>query len=209
MPVTRFMMRKVACSFTLIFTAAVATWAQINNSAPEYGALSDIKNMSRVYIYSDDLESRGLILKELKGTHLQVVGKVEDAEFFIFYGRSFFDSGYSSFGGIFGGVFGNVTTKNTAEVGEYYVLMRGDKLETGVYRPRILWGKQNLRVIRGNPFIKTRLPAKDVSKKFLKELEKARAETSSQSKYLPVPETPSVFRFLAHYSRFLKNAAIS
>lgn len=169
-------MRKVICGFTIILVAAAATLAQINNSAPEYGTLPDIKDMRRVYVYSDDLEARGLVLEELsKDPQLQVVGKLEEAEFFIFYGRSFFDTGYSSFGGIFGGVFGNVTTKNTAEVGEYYVLMRGDKLESGAFRPRIIWGKQNLRVMRGNPFIKTKLPARGVTKNFVKELQKARA----------------------------------
>lgn len=167
----------------MILLTATTAFAQITNSVPEYGTLSDIKNLKRVYVYSDDLESRGVILEELgKGSQLQVVGKLEDAEFFIFYGRSFFDTGYSSFGGIFSGVFGNVTTKTTAEVGEYYVLMRGDKLESGAYRPRILWGKQNLRVIRGNAFIKTKLPAKDVTKKFVKELQKARTETSARAK---------------------------
>ncbi len=170
-------MRKVIYSFTIILMTATAALAQITNSAPEYGTLLDVKDMRRVYVYSDDLEARGLVLEELsKDPQLQVVGKLEDAEFFIFYGRSFFDTGYSSFGGIFGGVFGNVTTKNTAEVGEYYVLMRGDKLEGSAYRPRVLWGKQNLRVVRGNAFIKTKLPAKDVTKKFVKELQKARGE---------------------------------
>ena len=174
------MMPKVICAFTLTLIAMSAAFAQINKSAPEYGTLSDLKDMRRVYVYSDDLESRGIILEELaKGSQLQVVGKLQDAEFFIFYGRSFFDTGYSSFGGIFGGVFGNVTTKNTAEVGEYYVLMRGDKLEGGGYRPRILWGKQNLRVVRGNAFIRTKLPATDVTKKFVKELQKTRTEKSS------------------------------
>lgn len=170
-------MRKVICTFTMMLMAAIAAFAQINNSAPEYGTLSDIKDMRRVYVHSEDLESRGLILEELsKGSQLEVVGKLEEAEYFIFYGRSFIDSGYSSFGGIFSGVFGNVTTKNTAEVGEYYVFMRGDKLESGAYRPRIIWGKQNLRVVRGNAFIKTKLPAKDVTKNFVRELQKARGE---------------------------------
>jgi hypothetical protein len=171
-------MHKAICAFTLTLVAMTAAFAQIHNSAPEYGTLSDIKDMTRVYVYSDDLESRGIILEELaKGSQFQVVGKLEEAEFFIFYGRSFFETGYSSFGGIFGGVFGNVTSKNTAEVGEYYVLMRGDKLENGGFRPRILWGKQNLRVVRGNAFVKTKLPAKDVTKKFVKELQKTRAES--------------------------------
>jgi hypothetical protein len=174
-------MQKVICALILTLVATTGAFAQINNSAPEYGTLSDIKDMRRVYVYSDDLESRVIILEELgKGSQLQVVGKLEDAEFFIFYGRSFFETGYSSFGGIFSGVFGNVITKNTAEVAEYYVLMRGDKLEGSGYRPRILWGKQNLRVLRGNAFVKTKLPAKDVTKKFVKELQKARAEKSTQ-----------------------------
>ena len=170
-------MRKINISFLLILLSTLPAFSQINNSAPEYGSISEIKDSSRVYVYSDDLESRELILKELsKDSKIKVVGKLEEAEFFIFYGRSFFDTGYSSFGGIFGGVFGSVTTKNTSEVGEYYVLMRGDKLESGGYRPRILWGKQNLKVIRGNAFIKTKLPAKSVTRDFLKELQKARGE---------------------------------
>jgi hypothetical protein len=167
-------MRKIVFGLILALAAASAALAQINGSAPEYGTLSDIKDMRRVYVYSEDLASRDLILEELaKDSQLQVVGKLEEAEFFIFYGRSFLDTGYSSFGGIFGGVLGSVTTKNTAEVGEYYVLMRGDKLEGGGYRPRILWGKQNLRVVHGNAFIKSKLPAKDVTRKFVKEMEKA------------------------------------
>jgi hypothetical protein len=172
------MIRKPVSALLLLLAIATAVSAQINNSAPEYGTLTDIKNHHRVYVYSEDLDSRNLILQELhKDQQLEVVGKLEDAEFFIFYGRSFFDTGYTSFGGIFGGVFGTVTTKNTAEIAEYYVVMRGDKLENGSYRPRILWGKQNLKVIRGNAFVKTKLPAQEVTRKFVKELQKARLQT--------------------------------
>jgi hypothetical protein len=153
------MMRKAVIVVLLRLALATAVSAQINNSAPEYGTLTDVRNYHRVYVYSEDLDSRNLILQELrKDQQIEVVGKLEDAEFFIFYGRSFRDNGYTSFGGIFGSVLGTVTTKNTEETAQYYVLMRGDKLENGSYRPRILWGKQNLRVNRGNALVKTKLP---------------------------------------------------
>jgi hypothetical protein len=167
----------ILCLF-LLTPAAIN--AQQSSSVPEYGTLADIKEMRRVYVYSEDLKSRELIVKEIsKDTLLQVVGKPEEAEFFIFYGSSFFDTGYSSFGVFGGSGFGTVTSRNTAEIGEYYVLMRGDKLENGSYRPRILWGKQNLHVARNSPaglFVKesVRLPAAGVTKNFVKELQKTR-----------------------------------
>jgi hypothetical protein len=166
------------CCLLLAPTAVAAQ--QQSSSVPEYGTLADIKHTRKVYVYSEDLKSRELILKELnKDSLLQVVGKPEEAEFFIFYGSSFFDTGYSSFGVFGGSIFGSVISRNTAEIGEYYVLMRGDKLENGVYRPRILWGKQNLHVARNSPasvFIKesARLPAAGVTKKFVKELQRTR-----------------------------------
>ncbi len=171
------MTRHAPYTLLLLLIIVTVSFAQINSSAPEYGTLSDITSLRRVYVYSDDLGARDLILQELrKDPQLEVVGKLEEAEFFIFYGRSFFDTGYTSFGGIFGGVFGNMTTKNTAEIAEYYVLMRGDKLDGNSFRPRILWGKQNLRVVRSNAFVKTKLPAQEVTRKFVKELQKTRAE---------------------------------
>jgi hypothetical protein len=170
-------MRKVFCAIVTVFSFAAIVFAQTTKILPEYGDLSEIKEARKVYVYSEDLGSRDLILKELKKDKLlEVVGKPEDAEFFIFYGSSFLDTGYTSFGGIFGGVFGNVTTRNVSEVGEYYVIRRGDKLETGGNRPRILWGKQNLKVFRGNPFLKSKVPAKDVTRDFIKELQQARSE---------------------------------
>jgi hypothetical protein len=174
--VTVSRLKSAIYTLTVILVGGAKIFAQIGD-APEYGKLTELKDMHRVYVHSDDLDSRELIVTEIaKHSHLQVVGKIEDAEFFIFYGRSFFETGYSSFGGIFGGAFGTVTTKTGAEVGEYYVFTRGDKLESGSYRPRIIWGKQNLKVIRGNPFVKTRLPSKDVTKKFLKDFDKARTK---------------------------------
>jgi hypothetical protein len=39
----------------------------------------------------------------------------------------------------FAGLIGNGTTKNTAEVGEYFVVMRGDKLERGTVVREFFW----------------------------------------------------------------------
>jgi hypothetical protein len=173
-------MLKVICGLLLLLCLAAGARGQVNDKLPEYGTLPEIKDARKVYVYSEDLSSRDLILKELeKDKLLEVVGKPEEAEFFIFYGRSFVDTGYSSFGGVFGGIFGSVTTKNTSEVAEYYIIKRGDKLETGGNRPRILWGRQNLKVFHGNALFKSNLPAKNVTRDFVKELKKAREEKRS------------------------------
>jgi hypothetical protein len=122
-------MRQLRNSLLVVLFLATVYYPQINNSAPEYGTLEEIKDARKAYVYSEDLESRDLILKELsKDTLIEVVGKIEDAEFFIFYGSSFIETGYASFGGIFGSLGGAITTKTISEVAEYYVIKKGDKL---------------------------------------------------------------------------------
>ena len=159
--------------FILFFSHTVT--AQVGNNVPEYGTVSDLKNATRVYVHSDDYEAREMILKELsKDGELKVVGKPEEAEFFIGYGRAFFDTGYTAFGGVFGSIGVSSVSKSTAEVGEFYVLMRGDKLENGSYRPRIIWAKQNLKVFRGNAFFKSKHPAPKITREFMKLLSKTR-----------------------------------
>jgi hypothetical protein len=146
-------------------------FAQDINSAPEFGEVAELKNSKKVYIYADDLEMRKLILEELKkGSQLEVVGKIEEADFFIFYGTSFYSTGSTSFGGIFGNIIISSTATNTKEFADYYVIKKGDKIAEGKWRPRIIWGKQNKIVTRSNAFVKTKVPAKEETKKFLKEL---------------------------------------
>jgi hypothetical protein len=84
------------------------------------------------------VESREIILQELTtDSQLQIIGRVEDAE--LFSGESVLDTGFTSFGGAFPGLIGNGTTKNTIEVGEYFVVMRGDKLERDTVVREFLW----------------------------------------------------------------------
>lgn len=50
---------------------------------PEFGELADLKGMKRVYVTADTTDARNLILKELKGSALEVVGSAENADFIL------------------------------------------------------------------------------------------------------------------------------
>lgn len=168
------MFRSFTSLIFLIFCFATFVFTQDINSAPEFGEIAELKNAKKVYVYADDLEMRKLILEELKkSSQLNVVGKIEEADFFIFYGTSFYATGSTSFGGIFGNIIVSSNTTNTKEVADYYVIKKGDKIAEGKWRPRIIWGKQNKVVMRSNAFVKTKVPAKEETKKFLKELKDA------------------------------------
>ena len=149
--------------------------AQDISSAPEFGEIAELKGAKKVYVYADDLEMRTLILEELeKNSQLETVGKIEEADFFIFYGTSFYTTGSTSFGGIFGNIAVSSSAANTTETADYYVIKKGDKIAEGKWRLRIIWGRQNKVVTRPNAFVKTKVPAKEETKKFLKELKDAK-----------------------------------
>lgn len=141
---------------------------------PEYGSLSELAELKKVYVYADEYAVREMIVKELdKEARFEVVSKPEEADFYIGFGSSVFETGSVSFGGIFGGLGAVTTTRTAAEVGEFLVIRKGDRLPEGFYRPRILWAKQNIKVSRGNAFVKTKHPAGKIVREFLKDLKKA------------------------------------
>lgn len=50
---------------------------------PEYGDISDLKGMTKVYVTADSTESRKWILDELKKSTLMIVPSEDEAEFII------------------------------------------------------------------------------------------------------------------------------
>lgn len=155
-----------------VFITPIRSYSQNINSAPEFGELKELSSAKRLYVYADDLDVRNLILIEIrKSSKFEIVGKIEDADFFIFYGTSFYRNGSTSFGGIFGHIMISATVEDVREAADYYVLRRGDRIAENVWRPRIIWGKKNVTVMHPNPFVKVKVPATELTKKFMKELE--------------------------------------
>lgn len=66
----------------------------------EYGDLSELLGKHRVFVHSENLESRAKIVKALaksKYRHFEVVGRVADADFLIIYGTNLVRNNTTSF----------------------------------------------------------------------------------------------------------------
>jgi len=67
----------------LILLFALPVYCQ-QELPPEFGDISEIAHMTKVYVYSDDLKSRQRLVDKLK-KEFQVVGDIKDAEFAVYY----------------------------------------------------------------------------------------------------------------------------
>jgi hypothetical protein len=77
--------RKMSAVSLLLTLLLMTAFAQDNN-LPEYGSISDVKNLQRLYLATDSTDARKLILRELKKTpDLEVVPSSDKAEYFIEY----------------------------------------------------------------------------------------------------------------------------
>lgn len=89
MSIIRVVLLFILC---LIFSAQVqAQTEQFASLAVEYGDLSELVGKNRVFVHTENLESRGKILKELaksKYPHFEVVGKIQDADYLLVYGSN-------------------------------------------------------------------------------------------------------------------------
>jgi hypothetical protein len=68
----------------LVLTLLLALPVYCQQPAPEFGDISEIANMKKVYVYSDDLKARQRLVDKLK-KEFQVVGDIKDAEFTVYY----------------------------------------------------------------------------------------------------------------------------
>lgn len=72
----------------LLLLALTATTAAAQTDLPTYGTIDQVKGYSRVYVASDNDDSRKRIIKALgKDRSLQVVNSPDEAQFFIEYGE--------------------------------------------------------------------------------------------------------------------------
>lgn len=155
---------------------------EVNNI--EYGRLSELVSKSRVYVYSLDFETREDIVKEVeKSGHFQVVGRPEEAQFFIHYGASLAEIGsyYTH------SLFWSERHSIKEPVGEMYVYSYGDRMGKG-RRIRIYFGRsfdptqQYAKApIIGIP-IALKHPAAQKAKAFMKKFKKEREAMLSSAR---------------------------
>lgn len=70
----------------LLTTLLIRIFAQQDANLPEYGDISDVKNLQKLYLIADSTDARKLILRELKKyPDLTVANSSDDTEYFIEY----------------------------------------------------------------------------------------------------------------------------
>ncbi len=143
---------------------------------PEYGKINELLGMHRVYIRTDDPSMRERIAKEFeKYKELEVVGRIEDAEFILYF------AGRREYIGTYGNVNVNPATGNgTASSSDRYALL-GNMMAvlpaTNTDAIRIVWSSG-----KSTRFIFGKYPDIKCAQEFIKQLKKAREEEKKKNK---------------------------
>ena len=85
---------------TVLSAQFKAQTEQFATPVVEYGDLSELSGKHRVFVHSENLESRGKIVKALaksKHRRFEVVGRVADADFLLLYGTNLVRNNTTSF----------------------------------------------------------------------------------------------------------------
>lgn len=135
-----------------------------SDGLPEYGHISEIRRMRRVYVVADDIDSQNLLVTSLsKYEGIQIVGSPERAEIFIAFGQG---SAATSLK-LWGYAAGTIDYRTKAQFIVFY------RTETG--RPRIVFQEtEDIQTSSGWTF--SRPNEVNVSRHFIKELRRARGE---------------------------------
>jgi hypothetical protein len=133
-----------------------------SDNLPEYGHISEIRKMRRVFVIADDIDSQNLLMKALRSYEgLQIVGSPDRAEIFVG-----FTQGSSATGVRLGGLFsGTIDHRTKAQFIVYY------KSETG--RSRIVW-QETEDTQSSSGLVLSRPNEVNVAKHFIKALKKVR-----------------------------------
>lgn len=138
------------------------TVAQVLASA-QYGSINEILPLRKVFVVATDLDSRDTILRELQPiSKLMVVGRKEDAEFFVIFALTDQATGAN--------VVGNTNPSNATYLGEMLVCSTGTG-PNGAPVPRILWRTKKTQVFT-NGLTFNRPPPVNATRDFVKELRK-------------------------------------
>jgi hypothetical protein len=135
---------------------------------PEYGDITELKELHRVYIYTDDGQAYDRIAKELnKYKDLQVVEKISEAEFLIiFFSNRISAANYSVVNVDPGTGYGSINSKATErEIGIMKAVVPGSTPGS----LRILWQAE-----KGTRLRFGRDPEAKCAKEFVKQLKKVK-----------------------------------
>jgi len=136
----------------------------VSDGLPEYGHISEIRRMHRVYVVADDIDSQNLLVKALsKYEGLQVVSSPDHAEVFIVFGQG---SAATSLK-LWGYAAGTIDYHTKAQFIVFY------RSETG--RPRIVF-QETEDIQTSSGWTLSRPNEVNVSRHFIKELRKVRGE---------------------------------
>jgi len=96
------MINRVALLLILWIVLSAQLKAQTEQFMPtvEYGDLSELVGKNRVFVHSENLESRARIIKQLaksKYPYFEVVGRIADADFLLVYGTNLVRNNTNSF----------------------------------------------------------------------------------------------------------------
>lgn len=135
-----------------------------SDGLPEYGDISEIRRMRRVYVVADDIDSQNILINSLRQYDgLQIVSSPDRAEVFITFGQ-----GISATAIQLRGLFaGTIDHRTKAQFIVFY------RSEDG--RPRIVWQEtEDIQTSSGLTF--SRPNEVNVSRHFVKALRKVRGE---------------------------------
>ncbi|HEX8773290.1 MAG TPA: hypothetical protein VF735_06755 [Pyrinomonadaceae bacterium] len=161
---------KVAALTLIVLNGASLAFGQDSDAKilaeSEFGDISELKDLHRVFIVADTLQSRGIIVKEFsKYKGIELASRAEDAEFIIGFEIKSQSTGAS--------IIGPSVTNDVTYYGYMYAVVAvrtGDKP-----RLRILWNTQKSQAVSGG-FTLSRHPATNASREFIKALKKVRGE---------------------------------
>ena len=143
-------------------SAITSTWDE-----PEHGDLSEVKNARKVIIFTEDLNARKIIIKELEQIpDIQVVDNKEDADFGIAFRMGSSRTGAS--------VIGSTVTSNYIYVGEMLVITPGKVDAQNRRHQRILWSTRKKQDFSGG-FTLNRHPATNAIREFISAFKKIRS----------------------------------
>jgi hypothetical protein len=145
-------------------SVARETAQPVSDGLPEYGHISEMRRMRRVYVVADDIDSQNLLvsaLSEYEG--LQIVRSPDRAEVFIAFGQGAAATSLKLWG--YGA--GTIDYRTKAQFIVFY------RTESG--RPRIIFQEtEDIQTSSGWTF--SRPNEVNVSRHFIKELKKVRGE---------------------------------
>jgi len=147
-----------------LVTSSPEPKATFDNELPEYGDISELRRMRRVFVIADDIDSQNLLINSLRSYDgLDVVGSPDRAEIFIAFGQ-----GSSATGMELRGLFAGTLDYRTKA--QFIVFYRS---ETG--RKRIVWREtEDIQTTSG--FTLSRPNEVNVIRHFVNALKKIRGQ---------------------------------